>query len=331
MKNIILSILLISGSVFAVPTALAAPTPGPYQAVTLALGKSLIVATADNNNSFTITFTGSSTPPICSTCSDLMSALFTIKTKAGDETTTSINVGQSYTGFSLRISVIKMDSPNEVTINAEIYRPENAHPLGTNILAPDGTVYTMTTEQMRRPYSSPAAFLSYGFNNFASLVPANAADMTIAPGPITAPQDGRIVCSDRGNDRGTCYVMTNGHKAGFVSEAVFHAQGYSFARALYGDVSFMPTDINIENASDAHRQGTLVNNNGTIQMIYSVGTGSNLLGIPSMAVFNGWGFNTADVVVANAADKRFAQSSVLFARRPGDLHINLTGWQNMTE
>lgn len=324
MKNIILSILVMASLVIPIPVALAAdaPTPGP-QTVTLSSGESVSVAA--QNNTFEIKYTGLEPVPLCVTtpCDFPATAKFTLKTKGNSHADITIIEGETYTGFSLMIKFEKVETNDRVVITAQLYRPANAHPLGTNIVTSDGTVYTMTTEQLRRPYSSPGAFLSYGFNSFANLVSANSADMDIALGPITAPQDGRIVCSDRGADQGTCYVMTNGHKAGFVSAEVFYGQGYTFARALYGDVSFMTTDSNIGSATEQHRSGALINNNGTVQMV-SI-TSGGLLGFPSLNVFNSWGFSFADVVPSNAADRQLSQTTVLRDRQPGELHIHLTG------
>jgi hypothetical protein len=104
-------------------------------------------------------------------------------------------------------------------------------------------------------------------------------------------------------------------KAAFTSAAVFTGQGFSFSRAAYGDSSFLTKTTNIDNASAAHRPGVLVNNGGTIQL---VGT-SSLMGIPSVDVFNSWGYSFADTVPANAADKAMTQSGVMAARMAGEL------------
>src|SRR5262245_2554917 len=46
------------------------------------------------------------------------------------------------------------------------------HSLGSNIITPAGTVYTVTTENeqiVRRPYTSAGAFLSYSFNSWSTI------------------------------------------------------------------------------------------------------------------------------------------------------------------
>lgn len=87
----------------------------------------------------------------------------------------------------------------------------NQHALGTHIAAPDGTVFTITSENgqtVRRPYTSAGDCLSYAFNPWASVVPASAEDLALPDGSLTPPQNGKIICSDRGTDKGTCYLIT---------------------------------------------------------------------------------------------------------------------------
>lgn len=189
-----------------------------------------------------------------------------------------------------------------------------AHAEGTNIKASDGTVYMIIGGQ-RRPYTSAGAFLSYGFNSWSSVVDANADDLALPVGSFIPPQDGKIICSDRGADKGTCYLITGGQKAGFTSAAVFTGLGFSFARSQMGDVSWMTSTTNIDNTTAAHRPGVLVNNNGTVYLVGATG----LLGIPDIATFNSWGYSFADVVVANAADKAMSQTGVMAARTAGQL------------
>ncbi len=187
------------------------------------------------------------------------------------------------------------------------------HSVGINIVTPDGTIYTLTADGKRRPYTSAGAFLSYGFNSFATTVKAWAGDLKIPLGYFIPPRDGSITCSDRGVDEGTCYLITDGKKAGFTSAAVFKALGFNFLNVQYGDVSFMESAPNISTAQQAHHIGTLINNEGTLQII-----GSNaLIGIPSMYVLTSWGYNPATAVLANTYDKLLIQQQVLTNRNPG--------------
>ncbi len=193
-----------------------------------------------------------------------------------------------------------------------------AHPLGT-IINIGGTLYTITknnqNQVVRRPYTSAGAFLSYGFNSFGTVVEASEADKNLSVGDFIPPQDGRVVCSDRGSDLGTCYQITNRQKAGFVSEDVFTGLGFSFENAIYGDISFLPTTSNIETASQAHLPGTIIMNNNTIQLV----SNSGLLGFPSLQTFLSWGYDLDMVVPANSFDTSFVQNSVVGPRQAGQI------------
>ena len=192
------------------------------------------------------------------------------------------------------------------------------HPLGT-VINIDGTLYTITKNDqgqiVRRPYTSPGAFLSYGFNSFDIVVEATEADKKFSVGDFIPPQDGRVVCSDRGLDQGTCYLITKKQKAGFVSEAVFVDSGFSFENVIFGDISFLPKTSNIETASQAHLPGTIVINNNTIQLVSS----SNLLGFSSLETFLSWGYDLNMVVPANSFDNLLTQNSVAVPRQAGQI------------
>ena len=191
------------------------------------------------------------------------------------------------------------------------------HAVGTNIVTTDGTIYTLTADGKRRPYTSAGAYLSYGFNTWNNVVKARSADLTLPVGDFIPPRDGSITCSDRGSDKGTCYLITGGKKAGFTSATVFKALGFSFANSHYGDVSFMESAPNISTSQQAHHLGTLINNAGTLQLIGS----SALVGIPSMSILTSWGYNPATAVLANSYDKLLTQVKVLSQRLAGVLQF----------
>jgi hypothetical protein len=184
----------------------------------------------------------------------------------------------------------------------------------------NGTVWFITSDMQKRPFTSEGAFRSYGFLSFSQVKPISS-DPSVAAlpnGAFIPPQDGRIFCATatKGTDvAGECSLITGGKKAAFTSQAVFTGQGYSFSRAFYGDSSFLEKTTNIDNASAQHRPGTLINNNGTVQLVVNGG----LWGVPSMDVFNSWGWSFADVVPANAADLLLSQIGVIPARQAGQL------------
>jgi uncharacterized repeat protein (TIGR02543 family) len=198
-----------------------------------------------------------------------------------------------------------------------------SNPIGTNIVAPDGTVFTITADGKRSPYTSAGAYLSYGINSFVNTVPAKESDLLLPIGEFIPPRDGSITCSDRGADKGTCYLITGGVKAGFVSDKIFKDLGFSFSNSLSGDVSFMPSTLNISSASEGHRAGVLINNNGTLQIIGKNEESANaeLIGIPSMEVLVSWGYDPKTAVLANSADKKLAQTKVLTNRTAGVMNF----------
>lgn len=194
------------------------------------------------------------------------------------------------------------------------------HALGSNIITPEGTVYTITQENnqtVRRPYTSAGAFLSYSFNTWDSITGSTAEDLALPVGSFIPPQDGKIICSDRGTDRGTCYLITNGQKAGFTSASVFKGLGYSFNYVMSGDVSFLQSTGNIDSSVILHQPGTLINKGGTV---YVVGNGG-LLGVPDWATLKSWGYTAADIVTANSADWNLPNAGTLSYRQPQQLAV----------
>ena len=183
----------------------------------------------------------------------------------------------------------------------------------------DGTVWFITSNMQRRPFTSYGAFLSYGFLSQSQIKEADASVTGLTAGALIAPQDGRIFCASATKDSdvaGECALITGGKKARFTSSNVFTGQGYSFARAYSGDSSFlMNTASNIDNSSAQHLPGTLINNAGTIQLVVTGG----LWGVPSLDVFNSWGWSFADTVPANSADTLLSQTGVIPGRVAGQL------------
>lgn len=193
-----------------------------------------------------------------------------------------------------------------------------ARSLGTNISTSDGTVYTITQESnitVRRPYTSAGAFLSFGFNNWGNVLPATADDLALPVGTYIPPRDGSIICSDRGADKGTCYLITENKRAGFTSAEIFNKLGFNFNTTLSGDVSFLNASTNIDSDLQAHRPGTLVNKDGTVYFVSPTG----LLGIPDWASLLSWGYSQQDIVPANTADRSAIVTGNLTARQPGQI------------
>lgn len=172
------------------------------------------------------------------------------------------------------------------------------HSTGTNVVS-NGTVYFLDGTS-KRPYTSAGAFLSYGFNSWAGVVAASPEDLALPTGAFVPAADGSLI-----NDKGTVYLITNGQREGFTSAANFLGLGYSFSNVLAGDTSFMTSGPVISTTDMAHPAGTLVNQAGTVYLITSTGK----QGIPSLAVFNSWGYSFGKVAPANSYDNALPMSS----------------------
>gem|GEM_PF-2276485 len=195
------------------------------------------------------------------------------------------------------------------------------HALGSNVVTPEGTVYTITKENnqtVRRPYTSSGAFLSYSYNSWETINGASAEDMALPVGSYISPQDGKIICSDRGSDKGTCYLITGSKKAGFTSASVFTELGYNFKYVISGDVSFLSSTANIDTPATAHKPGTLINKDGTVYLVAN----SGILGLPSWDTLKSWGYSSTDIVPANSADRNLSVVGNLVHKQPEQISVN---------
>jgi DNA-binding beta-propeller fold protein YncE len=196
------------------------------------------------------------------------------------------------------------------------YTPEAValtSPVGSNVVDSSGTIYRIEENGTRSGYTSAGAFLSYKFNSFSAVIPATTADLAL---PINskfiAPRNGTLV-----NDQGTVYIMTDGKRAGFVSEESFLGLGYSFSSVVKGDTSFMETLAPIHTADRHHPDGTLLNYAGTLYVIHR----GSLYGFPSMEVLSSWGYSLTEAVMVNNHDKSLPKAT-LQIRPVGQLSIN---------
>ncbi len=225
--------------------------------------------------------------------------------------------GQTRNYSTAYMSVSSIDNSN-ITVYLSV--GELPHAPGTNVRTPDGTIWFINNQYQRSAYTSAGAFLSYGFNSFSNVVEANSADLLLMQIQFTPPADGKVLCSDRGVDRNTCYLITDGGKVGFTSERAFKGLGYKFNRALTGDVSFLQqSGAHIDDPRSQHRSGTLINQGGTVLYVLAGG----YVSFPSPEVFYSWGFSFEDVVPANDADAALVPFGVLSARQSGQLRPNL--------
>jgi hypothetical protein len=214
------------------------------------------------------------------------------------------------------------NSPASVDVTLNVYAPSGPISQYKNVLH-NGTVYYVA-DGVRYPYTSAGAFLSYGFNSWGTIVPATASDVMLPVSTYTPsgsnqvttyflpPRNGSLI-----NDNGTVYIITNGTRAGFTSEAVFNGLGFSFSNVIPGDTSFMVTLAPVGSSGRAHPDGTVVNIDGTLYLIRN----GQRIGIPSMAVFTSWGLKLNEVVIGNSYDRVLPRGSVIQTRMQNQFGI----------
>ena len=229
----------------------------------------------------------------------------------------SWNIGSDFSAGSYILSVTDV-SNSSLTASSNVFTlvspssVTNLHASGTNV-SNNGIVYYIQAptiggampinppQPVLVAYTSAPAFLSYGFNTWPSVVVASNQDMQLAKSVSYMPYaEGSLV-----NDNGTVYAISNGSRHGIVSASVYLALGYQWTNDINGDTSFMP-EGSIISVVDGHMPGTLTNENGTLYYI----TASGKMGIPNMTVFNSWGFNLNNVVVANSSDVSLPANSL---------------------
>ncbi len=181
-----------------------------------------------------------------------------------------------------------------------------AHGIGSTIDL-KGTVYFIDYSGTKRPYTSWGAFLSYAFNSSSKIEPGNSADEALTTGSFLPPQDGALI-----NDKGTVYIITKGQRAGFSTEQAFTNLGYKFSNVIPGDTSFLSTLPVINNSNQAHPMDSLVLSGGTVYVQTSLG----MIAVPSVEVFNSWGYAWKNIVPANAYDQVPATTPLVLPSRP---------------
>jgi len=199
------------------------------------------------------------------------------------------------------VSLTGSGAPTAATPTPAAIPTGPAHAAGTNIIS-GSTVYFISEDGKKRPYTSGGAFLSYGFNSWSDVVTGTDGDLALPTGAFVPPMDGSLI-----NDKGTIYIITNGKRLGVSSDSVFRALGYSYRNVMPGDTSFMTTIGPITSSNVAHPAGTLVNDNGTEYL----NTCNGKLGISTNEVFFSWGFSYAKDVIANAADRALSVLGLL--------------------
>lgn len=167
---------------------------------------------------------------------------------------------------------------------------------GSAVLAPDGTIYFITSTE-KRPFPTPNVYFSHGFK-FADATPASDDDLSLPTGNAMIYRDGTLVKAANG----AVFITSDAKKYGITSADVFRKLGYNFANVVNDEGNLLSGFLegrNIDNADLPHIPGTLVNWSGAIYLITSNGK----KGITTLEVFNSYRYDFKNAVVANLADK----------------------------
>lgn len=177
------------------------------------------------------------------------------------------------------------------------------HPNGTLIL--DGKTIFLVKDGQRRGFRNPEEYFSHGYA-FSQAVPANDADRALAEGPVIKALEGALVLDAQDNH--TVYMIgVGGTKRGFTSATVFQQLGYSFKGLLKVDLSDYTAGPVISSDTEAHPEGALVLDKGTVWWIKA----GQRLGFQSEAAFKTYGFTFGRVVAANAADMALPEGALV--------------------
>lgn len=195
---------------------------------------------------------------------------------------------------------------------------ETSGSAGKQFVDEQGAIWLVTDEGCRKAYTSKGAFESFGFNEFKNIQKGIADDLAI---PVCAekfilPREGSIVFSNNKEDFGTGYLISNGKKRGFVSEKIFDNLGFKGKKQFWADVSWIGNGQAIDSENESHAPGTLVNNEGTYEIVSEDGN----IGIPDPQTLATWGYGFEDAVPANDSDKQIGDGDVLTKRMDGQLH-----------
>ncbi len=111
-----------------------------------------------------------------------------------------------------------------------------------------------------------------------------------------------------GNDKPTGLSFTISHT--WQSSGIYNIMVY--ATDSSGRTSSNNSYVKVSDSA-VIRPGTIINNNGTVQLVGQNG----LYGFPSVAIFNSWGFSFANVVAANSAEQALSQVGVVSMKQQG--------------
>lgn len=181
-----------------------------------------------------------------------------------------------------------------------------AHADGTLVIS--GKTIFLMRNGARAGFRDAAEYKSYGYN-FKQVVKANSVDLSLPVTAVLKAFSGTLVL-DKSDNKTIYMVGGGGTKYGFTSMAVLKGLGYKTSLAVKINLSDYTAGSPISSATSVHPNGSLVKSGGAIWWI----SGGSLMGFPSQAVFNSYGFSSSRVVSANAADQALPKGAVLTFR-----------------
>lgn len=174
-----------------------------------------------------------------------------------------------------------------------------AHPSGVLIDLGDANHTILLIENNKGVgIPSPSVFYSHGFS-FDKVVPANKYDPIYAAS-VMKYADGTIV-----NENGTIYIIGDSKKRGFTKPEIFKELGYSFEKSsiIVPEDSYRQALSQYEagipiSSGSVHPEGALIQSGNDIYLLKN----SRRIGIPSMDIFNSYGFKLNNVVSCTITD-----------------------------
>jgi hypothetical protein len=151
------------------------------------------------------------------------------------------------------------------------------------------TVYMIGQNGTKRGFTTAEVFIALGYS-FANLPVIDLTDYTAGPvidSATAVHPDGALVLN-----QGTVWWVKGSERQGFQSEAVFKTYGFSFAKVVSANAEDMALT---QGVLVKFRDGTLVNDNGTIYVI----SDGKKLGLKSMNALTTRGYNLKNAIQAS--------------------------------
>ncbi len=193
----------------------------------------------------------------------------------------------------------------------------SAHPDGAVVLGKDGKTVYVTMGGRKRGFATPEEYNSHGFV-FSDIIKANDADLNLLEGDVVPFADGTLVLDS--SDGKTIYMIDDGTKRGFASAEVFNQLGYSFGKAVRGNLSGYVVGTPIISGTEHHPAGAVVRDGSNVYKIYEDGKARVL----SQDVLDSWHWDNNKIVNANQEDIKMPLIGIM-SYRDGTLVKSTSG------